>query len=58
MKVKIKMNTNDELRQKFVDETAPQAEFLGLTIPDDKLTWNAQTGHYDYSEPSGANFLM
>ena len=54
---KIKMNTNDELRQKFVDETAPQAEFLGLTIPDDKLTWNAQTGHYDYSEPDWSEFF-
>ena len=54
---KIKMNTNDELRQKFVDETAPQAEFLGLTIPDDKLTWNAQTGRYDYSEPDWSEFF-
>jgi len=54
---KIKMNTNDELRQKFVDETAPQAEFLGLSIPDDKLTWNAQTGHYDYSEPDWSEFF-
>ena len=34
---KIKMNTNDELRQKFVDETVPQAEYLGLTIPDETL---------------------
>ena len=54
---KIKMNTNDELRQKFVDETAPQAEFLGLSIPDDKLTWNAQTVHYDYSEPDWSEFF-
>ncbi|MEK9978536.1 MAG: 1,2-phenylacetyl-CoA epoxidase subunit PaaA [Paracoccaceae bacterium] len=54
---KIKMNTNDELRQKFVDEIAPQAEFLGLTIPDDKLIWNAQTGHYDYSEPDWSEFF-
>ncbi len=53
---KIKMNTNDELRQKFVDETAPQAEFLGLTIPDEKLKWNEATGHYDFSEPDWNEF--
>jgi ring-1,2-phenylacetyl-CoA epoxidase subunit PaaA len=53
---KIKMNTNDELRQKFVDQTAPQAEFLGLTIPDDKLAWNEERGHYDFSEPDWTEF--
>jgi ring-1,2-phenylacetyl-CoA epoxidase subunit PaaA len=37
---KIKINTNDELRQKFVDQTVPQAELLGLTIPDPDLKWN------------------
>ena len=56
MKWRIKMNTNDELRQKFVDETAPQAEFLGLTIPDDQLSWNATRGHYDFSEPDWSEF--
>ena len=54
---KIKMNTNDELRQKFVDETVPQAEFLGLTVPDEHLTWNEDTGHYDYSEPDWNEFF-
>jgi ring-1,2-phenylacetyl-CoA epoxidase subunit PaaA len=39
---KIKMNTNDELRQKFVDQTVPQAEYLGLTVPDPDLTWNEE----------------
>lgn len=53
---KIKMNTNDELRQKFVDETAPQAEFLGLKVPDENLKWNEATGHYDYSEPDWNEF--
>ena len=53
---KIKMNTNDELRQKFVDETVPQAEFLGLTVPDDKLHWNENTGHYDFTEPDWDEF--
>ncbi len=53
---KIKMNSNDELRQKFVDETAPQAEFLGLNIPDDDLSWNEDRGHYDFSEPDWREF--
>ena len=54
---KIKMNTNDELRQKFVDETVPQAEYLGLTIPDDTIKWNAETGHYDFAEPDWNEFF-
>jgi len=45
---KIKLNSNDELRQKFVDQTVPQATYLGLTIPDPDLAWNAERGHYDY----------
>ena len=45
---KIKRFTNDELRQRFVDITAPQAEFLGLTIPDEHLKYNEETGHYDF----------
>lgn len=53
---KIKMNTNDELRQKFVDETVPQAEYLGLTVPDDALAWNEETGHYDFSQPDWTEF--
>lgn len=54
---KIKMNTNDELRQKFVDETVPQAQYLGLTIPDEHLKWNEETGHYDFSEPDWSEFF-
>ena len=54
---KIKMNSNDELRQKFVDETVPQAEFLGLTIPDEEIKWNEETGHYDFSEPDWSEFF-
>jgi len=54
---KIKMNTNDELRQKFVDETVPQAEFLGLTVPDKNLKWNDERGHYDFSEPDWEEFF-
>lgn len=48
MKWKIKRKTNDELRQQFVDQTIPQAEILGLTVPDPDLTWNEELGHYDF----------
>lgn len=48
MKWKIKRHTNDELRQKFIDATVPQAEFIGLKIPDKDLKWNEQRGHYDF----------
>ncbi|MEQ8430320.1 MAG: 1,2-phenylacetyl-CoA epoxidase subunit PaaA [Roseovarius sp.] len=54
---KIKMNTNDELRQKFVDQTVPQAEFLGLTVPDENLKWNEERGHYDFSQPDWEEFF-
>jgi len=47
MRWKIKLLSNDELRQRFIDQTVPQAEFLGLTIPDPDLRWNEERGHYD-----------
>ncbi len=50
MKWKIKNETNDELRQKFIDKTIQQAEIIGLTIPDKDLRWNEETNHYDYGE--------
>ena len=46
MRWKIKRFTNDELRQRFVDMTVPQAEYLGLSVPDPDLRWDAVTGHY------------
>ena len=54
---KIKINSNDELRQKFVDQTVPQAHYLGLTIPDDKLQWNEDKQGYDFSEPDWTEFF-
>ncbi|KIN62742.1 Phenylacetate-CoA oxygenase, PaaG subunit [Sulfitobacter noctilucicola] len=54
---KIKMNSNDELRQKFVDQTAPQAEYLGLTIPDETCKLNEETGHYDFAQPDWQEFF-
>ena len=53
---KIKMNTNDELRQKFVNETVPQADFLNLRIPDESLSFNKDTDNYDFSEPDWNEF--
>ena len=55
---KIKMNTNDELRQKFVDQTVPQAEYLGLTVPDETLKWNDEKGGYDFAEPDWDEFYQ
>ncbi len=45
---KIKLFSNDDLRQRFIDQTAPQADALGLVIPDADLQWNAERGHYDF----------
>ena len=50
MQWKIKRKSNDELRQKFIDQTAPQIEFLGLEHPDKDLRWNEERGHYDSGE--------
>lgn len=50
MKWRIKRKSNDELRQEFIDKTVPQAEFIGLTIPDPDLKWNDEKGHYDFGE--------
>ncbi len=53
---KIKRHSNDELRQKFVDMTVPQAEYVGLTIPDKDLKWNEETGHYAFGEIDWTEF--
>lgn len=54
---KIKQNSNDELRQKFVDQTVPQAKYLGLTIPDPDLKWNEEKGGHDFGEPDWEEFF-
>jgi ring-1,2-phenylacetyl-CoA epoxidase subunit PaaA len=53
---KIKRFSNDELRQKFVDATVPQADFLGLRVPDDELRYDADAGHYVFGEPDWDEF--
>jgi ring-1,2-phenylacetyl-CoA epoxidase subunit PaaA len=50
MKWKIKRNTNDELRQQFLDVTVPQVELIGLTVPDKDIKWNESKNGYDFGE--------
>ncbi|GAA4946621.1 1,2-phenylacetyl-CoA epoxidase subunit A [Streptomonospora halophila] len=52
----IKRHTNDELRQRFVDMTVPQADALGVRLPDPDLAWNPERGHYDFGQPDWAEF--
>ena len=53
---KIKLFSNDELRQRMVDQTVPQAEFLGLSIPDPDLRWNEERGEYDFGAIDWSEF--
>lgn len=53
---RIKLFSNDELRQKMVDQTVPQAEYLGLTVPDPDLRFNQETGHYEFGEIDWSEF--
>ena len=50
LKWKIKRESNDELRQKFIDKTVEQGEHIGLSFPDPDLKWNESRGHYDYGK--------
>ncbi|MDE0758198.1 MAG: 1,2-phenylacetyl-CoA epoxidase subunit A [Pseudomonadales bacterium] len=56
MKWKIKRQSNDELRQKFIDQSVKQADVIGLKIPDPALKWNAERGHYDIGEIDWSEF--
>jgi ring-1,2-phenylacetyl-CoA epoxidase subunit PaaA len=53
----IKRFSNDELRQRMVDMTVPQAEALGLTLPDPGLKWNEERGHYDFTTPDFSELM-
>ncbi|WP_330257207.1 1,2-phenylacetyl-CoA epoxidase subunit A [Nocardia sp. NBC_00565] len=57
MKWGIKRHTNDELRQRFVDMSIPQAEALGVTFPDPDLTWNEDRKAHDFGEPDWSEFM-
>jgi ring-1,2-phenylacetyl-CoA epoxidase subunit PaaA len=52
----VKRHTNDELRQRFVDMTVPQADALGVTLPDPALRWHAEAGHYGFGEIDWSEF--
>jgi ring-1,2-phenylacetyl-CoA epoxidase subunit PaaA len=52
----IKRDTNDQLRQKFVDMSVPQAQVLGVTLPDPHLVWNEERGQYDFGRPDWDEF--
>jgi ring-1,2-phenylacetyl-CoA epoxidase subunit PaaA len=54
---KVKRHSNDELRQRFVDMCVPQADVLGLTIPDPDIRWNAEREHHDFTEPDYAELM-
>jgi ring-1,2-phenylacetyl-CoA epoxidase subunit PaaA len=54
---KIKRFSNDELRQKFVDVTVQQAEFLGISVPDEDLKFDEETGHYTFGEIDWQEFM-
>ncbi|HNF71037.1 MAG TPA: 1,2-phenylacetyl-CoA epoxidase subunit A, partial [Chitinophagaceae bacterium] len=53
---KIKRQSNDELRQRFVDATVDQARILGVSLPDPDLKWNEARGHYDFGEIDWSEF--
>jgi ring-1,2-phenylacetyl-CoA epoxidase subunit PaaA len=53
----IKRNTNDELRQRFVDMSVPQAQVLGVTLPDPELEWNDERGAHDFGTPDWDEFM-
>ncbi|HXA57637.1 MAG TPA: 1,2-phenylacetyl-CoA epoxidase subunit PaaA [Streptosporangiaceae bacterium] len=53
---RVKRHTNDELRQRFVDLAVPQAEALGVTLPDPALRWNEERGRYDFGEVDWTEF--
>jgi len=56
MRWKVKLYSNDNLRQRFIDRTVPQAEAIGLKVPDPKLKWNETTRHYEHGEVNWEEF--
>ena len=58
MRWKSKRFSNDELRQRMVDMTVPQAELIGLKVPDDELKWNEEKGGYDFGEINWDEFYQ
>ena len=54
----IKRHSNDELRQRYVDMSVPQAKALGVTFPDPELRWNDERGAHDFGEPDWSEFMQ
>ena len=57
MDYRVKRESNDDLRQRFIDVTVSQAEFLGLKVPDENLKWNEERQHYDFGELPWDEFM-
>jgi ring-1,2-phenylacetyl-CoA epoxidase subunit PaaA len=53
---KVKLHSNDTLRQRFIDRTVPQAENIGITLPDPKLKYNPETKHYEHGDINWEEF--
>ncbi len=58
MQWKLKRESNDTLRQRFIDQTIPQAELIGLSVPDPDLKWNEERGAYDFGEIDWDEFMQ
>ena len=57
MNYKVKRESNDDLRQRFIDVTVSQADFLGLKVPDENLKWNEERQHYDFGDLPWDEFM-
>lgn len=57
MRWKVKMESNDSIRRRFIDRTVPQAEFIGLTVPDPHMKFNKETGHYEHGPINWEEFF-
>ncbi len=57
MRWKVKMESNDAIRERFIDRTVPQADYIGLTIPDPDLMFNKETGHYKHGPINWEEFF-
>ncbi len=58
MRWKVKMESNDAIRERFIDRTVPQAEFIGLSVPDKDMKFNKETGHYTHGPINWDEFFQ
>jgi len=57
MRWKVKMESNDAIRERFIDRTVPQADYIGLSIPDPELKMDEKTGHYKHGPINWEEFF-